>query len=92
MNRQPLHRSLLTAAVITGLLLLVPLVAMQFTAEVQWGPGDFLAAAFLLFVAISAAQAALTRLQSAAGRAWAVVGIVACLALIWAELAVGLFD
>lgn len=92
MNRLPLHRTLIAAGALTGLLLLVPLVAMQFTAEVQWGAGDFLAAAVLLFLAIGTALLALTRLRSVAARAWAVAGILACLGGIWAELAVGLLD
>lgn len=36
MKNSPLRRSLSRVALATGLLLLVPLVAMQFTPEVSW--------------------------------------------------------
>ena len=76
---------------VTLLLLLLPLVAMQFTPEVNWGWGDFLAAGALLFSAGLAhalwARAAPTRRQ----RVLAGVVVLAVLATVWAELAVGLF-
>ena len=36
-------------AVATAALLLVPAVAMRYTHEVVWGPGDFVVAAVLLY-------------------------------------------
>ena len=78
-------------ALATALLLLVPLAAMQFTSEVSWAPGDFLAAAALRFSAgmvyVAWAQHARTRKQRV------VIGLVVltALATIWADLAVGLF-
>lgn len=44
-----LRKSAFVIALTTGLLLLVPLVAMQFTDEVDWGGGDFVVAGGLLF-------------------------------------------
>lgn len=75
----------------TAMLLLVPLVAMQFTAEANWSPGDFVAAGVLLFGAgmVYVLASRLTR----TARQKAVVGalVLAVLAVVWAELAVGLF-
>lgn len=79
-------------AVVTALLLLVPLVAMQFTPEVAWGPVDFLAAAALLLGAGTAIVLANARLERPVHRRVAVGAIVLATALVWAELAVGLFD
>lgn len=71
--------------------LLFSAVAMQFTAEVNWGPGDFvLAAALLGLTGLGLELAARARL-SRAGRIAAGGAILALLLVIWAELAVGLF-
>jgi hypothetical protein len=42
------YRSAIRVALVTTAVLLVPLVAMQFTAEVDWSPLDFASAAVLL--------------------------------------------
>lgn len=72
--------------------LLVPLVAMQFTHEVSWAPGDFVAAAVLLFGAGMAYVLAARRVGSVKHRAAVGVAIALLLTTVWAELAVGLFN
>ncbi len=89
--RSSLRQSILGVALATALLLLVPLLAMAFTPEVSWGPGDFLAAGALLFSAGTAAVLALRRLDRPMHRRLALGGIAMALAVVWAELAVGLF-
>ena len=74
-----------------AVLLVAPLVAMQFTTEVAWGSEDFLFAAILL-VALGTAMEILFRLRlspwtRAAGAALALGAFL----LIWAEAAVGIF-
>ncbi len=49
MSAVTIPKALLRVALGTAVLLLVPAVAMQFTEEVAWGLGDFVAAAVLLF-------------------------------------------
>lgn len=77
-------------AVGTGLLLLVPYVAMQFTDEVNWAIGDFLVMGLLLysFGCLSAYTVQRTprkyRISMAMLLAFAFL-------YVWAELAVGLF-
>lgn len=73
-------------------LLALPAIAMRFTAEVNWGLEDFAAAAFLLGGAGLALEASAKMLTSPAKRALAALAIVAGLLLVWAELAVGIFD
>jgi hypothetical protein len=81
----------LTVAGITALLLLIPLTAMQFTAEVRWGPGDFLVAGCLLLITGIGIVLVARHVTRPAHRA-ALIGILAAaLALVWAELAVGVF-
>ncbi|QOY96778.1 hypothetical protein IM543_20325 [Massilia sp. UMI-21] len=70
---------------------MIPLLAMQFTSEVNWTGGDFVAAGILLFAAglavVVASRMARSRLQRLA-----LVGLVAlAFVYVWAELAVGIF-
>lgn len=76
-------------ALATGLILLIPLSAMQLTAEMNWGLFDFVIAGALLFGAGSVFVLA-ARMTS---KYRAVIGLVlaAALLLVWAELAVGVF-
>lgn len=91
MKRLSLRRSLGAVVVVTALLLLVPLVAMQFTSEVAWGLLDFVLAAALLLGAGTAIVLASRWLERPGPRRVAVAAIVLVAALVWAELAVGLF-
>lgn len=86
-----LPRSLAAVAIATGLLLLIPWVAMQFTREVSWGPVDFVAAGALLFGAGAAIVLTMRRIRRPLHRKVAVAAIVLAAALVWAELAVGVF-
>ena len=74
----------------TGGLLLLPLAAMQFTAEVNWGPTDFLAMGLLLF---GAGSLFVLLARSIPRKYWLVAGAVVALVFVyvWAELAVGIF-
>ncbi len=72
-------------------MLLAPAIAMQFTSEVNWGPGDFGLFASLL-AAVGCAFEALVRMTPR--RAFRIAGavvIVAAFLLLWGELAVGLW-
>jgi uncharacterized membrane protein YfcA len=87
-----LQRAAATHAAWTAAVLMVPLLAMQITDEVDWGVGDFVAGGVLIFGARMAYLAVARRPQSTARRfAWAVF-ILLTLAMVWAELAVGLFS
>jgi hypothetical protein len=74
----------------TAAILLVPLVAMQFTGEVNWTAGDFVVAAVLLAGTGMLFELAKAKLRTGKSRliASAVIGI--CFLFVWAELAVGI--
>lgn len=74
---------------IAGVLAL-PAVAMQFSREVNWGPGDFLAAALLLGLTGLGLELAARAPLSRRLRIAAALALVVMLLLIWAELAVGI--
>jgi hypothetical protein len=75
----------------TALILLAPLLAMQFTDEVAWDGYDFAAAAVLLG-GTGLVYLILARLfRSARSRLLLGMAMAAVLLLAWAELAVGVF-
>ena len=77
-------------AIAVGLVLSAPLLAMQFTNEVQWTLFDFIVAGGLLYGA-SLVYVLTTRNVNTASKRIAIGGaVVLVLALVWAELAVGI--
>jgi hypothetical protein len=84
-----LPQSITRVALATAGLLLVPLVAMQFTKEVTWTLDDFIAAGILLFG--SGLTYTLVARLGGSGTYRAAVGVAvgAGLLLIWGNLAVG---
>lgn len=89
-TRAPLARDVVRIVLGTALLLLVPLVAMRFTREVDWGPGDFLAAGALLAGAGIAWVGVSRRVRAPGRRVLMKAGVALVLLLVWAELAVGI--
>ena len=76
---------------IVFLILLVPLIAMQFTDEVNWSIMDFVVAGLLLSGLGLAIYFTFQRLKNRKYK-WLIIGVVIFLfVLIWAELAVGIF-
>ena len=73
----------------TVVILLVPLIAMQFSNEVNWQIADFVVMGVLCLIAGFALLAA-QRLSSKK-RLLSMLAIVALFVSIWAELAVGIF-
>lgn len=76
--------------VIATLILLLPLVAMQFTDEVVWDEADFAVIAAMLFGASGAYGLAARMTGNIAYRAAVGVAVVAAFILIWINLAVGI--
>ncbi|QXU42763.1 hypothetical protein [Pedobacter sp. D749] len=76
---------------VTAFLLAIPLVAMQFTNEVDWTLSDFVTAGVLLLSTGLAIELVIRNLKTGALRTIVLVVILLVLFLIWAELAVGIF-
>lgn len=86
-QNQRLSIILLTAS----LVLLLPLIAMQFTSEVHWTSSDFVVAGFLLFGTGLLIELVLRKTKKGAWRILAVLGLMLLFLLVWLELAVGIF-
>lgn len=82
---------LITLVAVVAFLLLIPFVAMQFTQEVNWTMSDFVIAGFLLLGTGLACELVLRKVRSLKQRLILCGVILLALALVWVELAVGLF-
>ena len=75
-----------------GIILLIPLVAMQFTNEVDWSVVDFLLMGSLLIGTGLLCELVLRKVKNVNHRIVICIAILIILFLLWAELAVGVFN
>ncbi len=85
------NKRIATIAATVSALLLVPLVAMNFTDEVNWKVLDFLVAGILLGGTGLTLEFILRKVKTKGIRITLVVVLFLVLFMIWAELAVGIF-
>jgi len=74
-----------------AVLLLIPLIAMQFSPGVDWSPVDFTVAGVLLFGTGLSCELVLRKVKKTVHRILICGAILLALLLIWMELAVGIF-
>lgn len=86
-----LNKRLIIILASAAFLLTVPLIAMQFTSEVNWDFFDFLIAGILLFGTGIVCEFVLRKVKNTKARVWVCLGMLFMLFLIWSELAVGIF-
>lgn len=84
------NKLILGVAFVTILVLLIPLIAMQFTDEVIWTLSDFIFAGILLFAAGASFVLVLTKNSGNMYKVGMSIAIVSTFLLIWVNLAVGL--
>lgn len=75
----------------TAILLLIPLIAMQFTNEVNWTFSDFVVAGSLLLGAGFLFDLIVRKVHKINYRIAFLIAVVVILILTWIELAVGIF-
>ncbi len=73
-------------------ILAVPLIAMLFTKEVNWNFFDFLIMGILLFGTVFSCEFILRKFKTTMQRIFLCGFALLVLLLIWAELAVGVFN
>ena len=84
------NKRLIIIVLVSVILLLIPLIAMQFTDEVNWAPFDFVVAAILLLSTGFAFDFVIRKVKNTKYRIALSLTIFAILLFIWAELAVGI--
>lgn len=77
--------------IVIAVLLLIPLIAMQFTDEVNWNLIDFVIAGGLLLTTGLVLNFLMQKVKSPKYRVAIALALLIVLFLIWAELAVGIF-
>lgn len=90
MQNKSIIRSIIRIALATGFLLLIPLVAMQFTDEVVWTLTDFAVMGVLLLGSGLTYVLVSKMMDSTAYRVAVGIAVAAGLILIWINLAVGI--
>ena len=85
------NRILVLIALTVALILSLPLIAMQFTSEVNWDASDFITMGILISGTGLLIEFTLRKVKTTTYRLMLCGGILFALFLVWAELAVGIF-
>ena len=85
------NKRLIGIVITVALLLFLPLIAMQFTDEVDWSPFDFAIMGTLLLGTGLLCELVLRKVKSLKHRLIICAIILVAFFLVWAELAVGIF-
>ena len=85
------NKNLLTILGIVLSILLIPLIAMQFSNEVNWSTFDFIVAGTLLFLMGLTIEFILNKFKTKKQRLIFLTLSIGAFLIIWIELAVGIF-
>jgi hypothetical protein len=88
--KKTMTKSIVFVGLVAALILLVPLVAMQFTDEVVWDLVDFAVAGALLIGTGLLYAMAVRKISSTKYRIVAGIALAVAFLLVWVELAVGI--
>lgn len=88
---KPQNKRLITIIIAVFFILCIPLLAMQFTAEVNWDSRDFIVMGVLLLSTGLLCELVLRTVTKLQHRILLCGFLIFMLFLIWAELAVGVF-
>ncbi len=85
------NKRLIGILLTVALLLLIPLISMQFSDGEGWSLFDFGVAGFLLLSTGLVCELVLSKVKKMEYRIGICLGILIVLAVVWVELAVGIF-
>ncbi|MFV5689408.1 hypothetical protein ACM55M_12375 [Flavobacterium sp. ZT3R25] len=85
------NKRLIGIVLTVSILLLIPLIAMQFTDEVNWTLFDFIVAAVLLLGTGLMCELVMRKVNKIEHRIAICIVLLVLFVLIWLELAVGIF-
>lgn len=86
------NKRLITILLSSAFLLILPLIAMQFTSEINWSGSDFLIMGILLFGTGILCEFILRMVKTPKQRLIFCGMAILAFLLIWAEMAVGIFN
>ena len=89
-KKRTLSQSILLVALVTGLVLMIPGVAMTFTNEVNWNLADFIVAGALIFSTGLGYVVLMRYATNIASRAAMILALGSTFFMVWANLAVGI--
>lgn len=87
-----LHKNQLFVLAATAIVLLIPLIGMQFTNEINWSAFDFILMGSLLLGLGLTSEFIFRKLKNKTYKLGLIVLLVIVFLLIWIELAVGIFN
>jgi hypothetical protein len=73
------------------LLLIIPLIGMNFTNDIDWDLSDFIVAGLILLIFSLTANFIVLRISNRNRRVFFITILLILFMLVWAELAVGIF-
>ncbi|KQC32395.1 hypothetical protein AAU57_02915 [Nonlabens sp. YIK11] len=85
------RKSLLRALLAVTIVLSIPLIAMQFTAEVNWSLFDFVVMGLMVFCLVIVLEFIRSRWRNKKQLIPFIILALAAFLLLWAELSVGIF-
>lgn len=85
------NKRLIIIVLTTAIILFIPLIAMQFTDEVNWTLFDFVVAGALLLGTGLMCELAIRKINKIKYRIGICIALLVVLLLIWEELSVGIF-
>jgi hypothetical protein len=85
------NKRLIGIIIAVATILLIPIVAMQFTNEVNWTFFDFVVAGVLLLGTGLLIEVAIRTIKNKSAQIAMITAVLLGLFLLWAELAVGIF-
>lgn len=92
MDNTKQNKRLVIILIVATTLLLIPFIAMKFTNHVNWKLFDFLVAGVLLIGTGLTLEFILRKVKTIRYRLLLGITLILALILIWAELAVGIFE
>ena len=86
------RKNLFKIIVVTGIVLFIPFIAMLFKDEVRWSTFDFVLMDLMIFSSVLLGVTFQKKIKNPKKRILVMIILLLLFLLIWAELAVGIFD
>lgn len=87
-----MRKRMIVALISTLGVLCIPLIAMQFTNEVNWTFIDFIVAGILMFSFITGISLLIKSIKNKKRLIFYIIALILIFIMLWVELAVGIFN